>query len=272
MAPPFEPAAGLSGFVPTVLASDKAGNFHAAWKDPYRAKNFMQPPTFHVWDIHAGRTDRNNGPDVAVQQGAAGVRDVRRGHQDHADLAIPRDADTPQLCAPPHGAGQRRGRARRPDAGQGRAHIRAGAERVDDAGPERPAAPAAAWPTRHQGRRQCRGRGIGCRADPGPPRRSFALPRRPQAGVLQTARAPIRAELRWEADDRPRAAPSDRRAIRILRLKCGGGKAPRSARPPPARPRPPVPFGPLGPLGRRHRGYQPQIAHNRHLGLVRGQW
>lgn len=105
MAPLFEPAAGLAGFVPTVLASDKAGNFHAAWKDPYRAKNFMQPPTFHVWDIHAGRTDRNNGPDVAVQQGAAGVRDVRRGHQDHADLAVPRDGIHHNFVRPRTGLG-----------------------------------------------------------------------------------------------------------------------------------------------------------------------
>ena len=58
--PLFKRAAALAGAVPTVLVSDMAANFHAAWKETYRARNFMHPPTFHVRHIHAGRADRNN--------------------------------------------------------------------------------------------------------------------------------------------------------------------------------------------------------------------
>lgn len=101
MAPLFESAAGLAGFVPTVLASDKAGNVHAAWKDLYRAKNFMQPPTFHVWHIHAGRTDRNNSQMErfnrelrAFERCAGGIKTMRtspfRGMRIHHNFVRPR--------------------------------------------------------------------------------------------------------------------------------------------------------------------------------------
>ena len=38
----FEEARDIGGKVPTWLVSDRADNFHAAWKDLYRAKNFLR--------------------------------------------------------------------------------------------------------------------------------------------------------------------------------------------------------------------------------------
>ena len=100
VAPVFERAAALAGFVPTVLVSDKAANFHAAWNDLYRAKNFMQPPTFHVRHIHAGRTDRNNNQMErfnrelrALERSARGVKTMKtslfRGMRIHHNFVRP---------------------------------------------------------------------------------------------------------------------------------------------------------------------------------------
>lgn len=96
----FERAAALAGFVPTVLVSDKAPNFHEAWNGPYRAKNFMQPPTFHVRHIHAGKTNRNNNQMErfnrelrALERGARGVKSIRtspfRGMRIHHNFVHP---------------------------------------------------------------------------------------------------------------------------------------------------------------------------------------
>ena len=74
----------LAGAVPTVLVSDMAANVHAAWKETYRARNFMQPPTFHVRHIHAGRADRNNNQTErfnrelrALERATRGVKTMR---------------------------------------------------------------------------------------------------------------------------------------------------------------------------------------------------
>ena len=99
VAPLFEQAAALAGAFPTVLVSDKAPNFHAAWKELYRAKNFMQPPTFHVRHIHAGRADRNNQMERfnrelrALEKATRGVKTMRaslfRGMRIHHNFVRP---------------------------------------------------------------------------------------------------------------------------------------------------------------------------------------
>ena len=58
--PPFRHAAALASATPTILVSDAAANFHAAWHELYRDKNFMQSPTFHIRHIHATDGDRSN--------------------------------------------------------------------------------------------------------------------------------------------------------------------------------------------------------------------
>ena len=59
--PLFEHAAALASMdAPAILVSDGAANFHRAWHDLYRAKNFMQRPTFHIQAIHATDIDYNN--------------------------------------------------------------------------------------------------------------------------------------------------------------------------------------------------------------------
>ena len=59
--PLFEHAAALASMdAPAILVSDGAANFHRAWHDLYRAKNFMQRPAFHIQAVHATDTDYNN--------------------------------------------------------------------------------------------------------------------------------------------------------------------------------------------------------------------
>ena len=45
VAPMFAQAKKLAGKVPTTTISDKAANFHHAWKEQYRAKNFLHKGT-----------------------------------------------------------------------------------------------------------------------------------------------------------------------------------------------------------------------------------
>ena len=59
--PLFEHAAALASMdAPAILVSEGAANFHRAWHNLYRAKNFMQRPTFHIQAVHAADTDYNN--------------------------------------------------------------------------------------------------------------------------------------------------------------------------------------------------------------------
>ena len=73
----FEEARDVGGKVPTWLVSDGAGNFHAAWKDLYRAKNFLHKETVHESHIHmAGDLNTNqmesfNGNTVRLREVAA---------------------------------------------------------------------------------------------------------------------------------------------------------------------------------------------------------
>ena len=58
--PLFKHAAALASSVPTILVSDKVANFHDAWHELYRDKNFLQAPTYHIRHIHSGDVDYNN--------------------------------------------------------------------------------------------------------------------------------------------------------------------------------------------------------------------
>ncbi len=57
--PMFREAMMIAGKIPTTLISDGAANFHEAWKDNYKAKNFLWKDTEHIRHIHM-KGDRNN--------------------------------------------------------------------------------------------------------------------------------------------------------------------------------------------------------------------
>ena len=52
VAPMFKDAKKKAGKIPTTLISDGAANFHHAWKDQYRAKNFLHKETEHHRHVH----------------------------------------------------------------------------------------------------------------------------------------------------------------------------------------------------------------------------
>ena len=60
VAPMFEQAKKVAGKVPTTLISDKAANFHHAWKKQYRAKNFLHKDAFHINEIAFDGIHHNN--------------------------------------------------------------------------------------------------------------------------------------------------------------------------------------------------------------------
>ena len=49
--PMFRQAKKVAGKIPTTLISDKASNFHQAWKEQYRAKNFLHKDTWHINEV-----------------------------------------------------------------------------------------------------------------------------------------------------------------------------------------------------------------------------
>ena len=55
----FEKAKKVAGKIPSNLISDGASNFHHAWKDQYRAKNFLHKETEHHRHVHF-KGDMNN--------------------------------------------------------------------------------------------------------------------------------------------------------------------------------------------------------------------
>lgn len=79
VAPMFTEAKRLAKKVPTTLISDKAGNFHEAWKGQYRAKNYLHKDTFHINEIafdgirHNSQMESFNGNTVRLRE------DVIRG-------------------------------------------------------------------------------------------------------------------------------------------------------------------------------------------------
>ena len=54
VAPMFKQAKKVAGKIPTTLISDKAANFHEAWEDQYKAKNFLWKDTFHINEVTFG--------------------------------------------------------------------------------------------------------------------------------------------------------------------------------------------------------------------------
>ena len=57
--PMFREAMMIADKKPTTLISDGAANFHEAWKDEYKQKNFLQKETQHIRHIHM-KGDKNN--------------------------------------------------------------------------------------------------------------------------------------------------------------------------------------------------------------------
>lgn len=57
--PMFREAVKVAGKKPSTLISDGAHNFHEAWKDEWKAKNFLHKDTEHIRHIHM-KNDRNN--------------------------------------------------------------------------------------------------------------------------------------------------------------------------------------------------------------------
>jgi transposase-like protein len=58
--PMFKEARTIAGKVPTTTISDGAANFHHAWKDQYRAKNFLHKETEHINDVAFDGIHHNN--------------------------------------------------------------------------------------------------------------------------------------------------------------------------------------------------------------------
>ena len=57
--PMFREAMMIADKIPTTLISDGAPNFHEAWKENYKAKNFLWKDTEHIRHIHM-KGDKNN--------------------------------------------------------------------------------------------------------------------------------------------------------------------------------------------------------------------
>jgi len=57
--PMFREAMMIADKIPTTLISDGANNFHQAWKENYKAKNFLWKDTEHIRHIHM-KGDKNN--------------------------------------------------------------------------------------------------------------------------------------------------------------------------------------------------------------------
>ncbi len=60
VAPMFKQAKKVAGKVPTTLISDKAANFHNAWKKQYKSKNFLHKETEHIHDVAFDGIHHNN--------------------------------------------------------------------------------------------------------------------------------------------------------------------------------------------------------------------
>ena len=60
VAPLFKEAKRIAGKIPTTLISDKAANFHEAWEDQYKARNFLWKDTWHINDVAFDGIHHNN--------------------------------------------------------------------------------------------------------------------------------------------------------------------------------------------------------------------
>ncbi len=82
VAPMFKGAKRLAKKVPETLISDKAANFHHAWKEQYKAKNFLHKETEHINEVafdgihHNNQMESFNGNTVRLREDA--VRGLKR--------------------------------------------------------------------------------------------------------------------------------------------------------------------------------------------------
>ena len=82
VAPMFKEAKRLAKKVPETLISDKAANFHHAWKEQYKAKNFLHKETEHINEVafdgihHNNQMESFNGNTVRLREDA--VRGLKR--------------------------------------------------------------------------------------------------------------------------------------------------------------------------------------------------
>lgn len=60
VAPMFKQAKKVAGKIPTTFISDKAANFHHAWKQQYHAKNFLHKDTEHINEVVFDGIHHNN--------------------------------------------------------------------------------------------------------------------------------------------------------------------------------------------------------------------
>ena len=58
--PMFREAMMIADKIPTTLISDGAANFHQAWKENYKARNFLWKDTEHIRHIHMNGDKNNN--------------------------------------------------------------------------------------------------------------------------------------------------------------------------------------------------------------------
>ena len=60
VAPMFQKARDIAGKVPHTLVSDKAANFHEAWREQYAPKNYLCKPTEHINQVEFDGEHHNN--------------------------------------------------------------------------------------------------------------------------------------------------------------------------------------------------------------------
>ncbi len=56
----FRDAKRKASKIPKMLISDRAANFHHAWREQYRSKNFLHKDTEHHRNIHLSGDMNNN--------------------------------------------------------------------------------------------------------------------------------------------------------------------------------------------------------------------
>ena len=82
VAPMFKQAKKVAGKVHTTLISDKAANFHEAWDQQYKAKNFLHKDTWHINEVtfdgkyHNNQMESFNGATLRHREKV--IRDLKR--------------------------------------------------------------------------------------------------------------------------------------------------------------------------------------------------
>ena len=80
VAPMFKEAKRMAGRVPTTLISDKAANFHEAWENQYKARNFLWKDTWHIYEVtfdgkyHNNQMESFNGNTLRLREVFRGLK------------------------------------------------------------------------------------------------------------------------------------------------------------------------------------------------------